>query len=89
VKVIPIYGITKEKDTFEHLLQVLNEYKMPLNKLVSVTTNSSPSMVGKNNGLIVLIEEEKHKINSNEVITYHCMVCDIEISKRDFSIFVF
>jgi hypothetical protein len=74
VKVIPIYGITKGKDIFEHLLQVLNEYKMPLNKLVSVTTNSSPSMVGKNNGLIALIKEEKHKINSNEVITYHCII---------------
>jgi hypothetical protein len=74
MKVIPIYGTTKGKDIFEHLLQVLNEYQMSLNKLVSVTTDGCPSMFGKNNGLIALIKQEKHKINSNEIINYHCII---------------
>jgi hypothetical protein len=31
-------------------------------------------MIGKNNGLIALIKQDKHKINSNEIINYDCII---------------
>ncbi len=83
MKVISIYGTTEGKDIFEHLLRVLNEYQMPLNKLVSVTTDGCPSMVGKNNGLIALIKQEKQNQfkRNNQLSLYYtsgvivCKIC--------------
>jgi hypothetical protein len=41
LKLVSIYSTTKGIDIFEKLLLVLTDFKLPLNKLVSITTDGA------------------------------------------------
>lgn len=75
LKVSSIYGKTRGTDIYDNLKIVLNEYELPLNKLISVTTDGAPSMVGKNIDFVALIKEEMNKFNpNNKILNYHCII---------------
>ncbi len=75
LKISPIYGQIRGTDIYDNLKYVLNEYELPLNKLVSVITDGAPSMVGKNRGFVSIIKAEMERINpNNNLLNYHCII---------------
>jgi hypothetical protein len=75
LEISPIFGQTRGTDIYDNLKYVLNEYELPLNKLVSVTTDGAPSMVGKNRGFVLIIKAEMERINpNNKLLNYHCII---------------
>jgi hypothetical protein len=53
-KISPIYGQTRGTDIYDNLKYVLNEYELPLNKLVSVTTDGRHQWLAKTQDLFHL-----------------------------------
>lgn len=56
--IIIIKGHTRDCDFMDALKEFAKKYCIPVSKLISVYTDSCPSMVGANNGLISLMKGE-------------------------------
>ncbi|XP_029657345.1 general transcription factor II-I repeat domain-containing protein 2-like [Octopus sinensis] len=75
VKVIPIMGTVTGTDVFLHLMQLLTELNLPLSKLVGITTDGAPSMVGNKKGTITLLQNEMEKFGiEHNLVKIHCIV---------------
>ncbi|XP_029656044.1 general transcription factor II-I repeat domain-containing protein 2-like [Octopus sinensis] len=75
VKVIPIMGTVTGTDVFLHLMQLLIELNLPLSKLVGITTDGAPSMVGNKKGTITLLQNEMEKFGiEHNLVKIHCIV---------------
>ena len=70
---------TTGKDIFNHVIKILNQYELPLEKLAGLCTDGAPAMRGVRNGFTTLMKEhvlanidspETHK----EPMTYHCII---------------
>lgn len=47
LKLIPLKKSTKATDIFEEIKNIVNEFKLDIKKLTSITTDGAPAMVGK------------------------------------------
>jgi hypothetical protein len=66
---------TKGEDLFLKLFNLINDLKYDWKKLVSITSDGAPAMLGKENGLIALLKKKLIEININHnVINYHCII---------------
>ncbi|XP_029657689.1 general transcription factor II-I repeat domain-containing protein 2-like [Octopus sinensis] len=75
VKVIPIMGTVTGTDVFLHLMQLLTELNLSLSKLVGITTDGAPSMVGNKKGTITLVQNEMEKFGIEyNLVKIHCIV---------------
>ena len=75
LQLMPLKDTTTGKDILDAVLKCLEEFKLDLSKLVSVTTDGAPAMVGKNNGFVALLK--KHMVNigcENQLIKLHCII---------------
>ena len=54
---LPLKGHTRGEDTFQAFMNFANKTKLPLIKLISITTDGAPAMVGSSNGFIALCKQ--------------------------------
>ena len=56
MQLVPLKNTTTGKDIFEAVLLCLKEFKLDLSKLICVTTDGAPAMVGNKKGFVTLLE---------------------------------
>ena len=73
LSLIPMKVMTTGKDVLHALLPALNGFD--LSKLISVTTDSAPSMVGSTKGLSQLLIDHCHALGcAQEICKVHCLI---------------
>lgn len=73
-----LHGQTRGKDILEVVLDLVKEFELSLDKLVSVTTDGAPSMIGKNVGFVTLFKE----IVQHRIYTFHCIIHQQALSSK-------
>ncbi|XP_023214267.1 general transcription factor II-I repeat domain-containing protein 2-like, partial [Centruroides sculpturatus] len=74
LSIVPMKDTTKG-DLFRKIEECILKYSIDWKKLVNVTTDGSPSMIGKNIGLIKQIEDKISEIDPNhKIIPTHCII---------------
>jgi hypothetical protein len=61
---------TTGKEIFDVVYKTFNDYNIDISKIVSITTDGAPNMVGKNLGFVKLF---KDKIG-HAIIPFHCII---------------
>ena len=75
MELVPLKGTTTGADILRAVLPCLEENKLDLEKLVSVTTDGAPAMVGVRKGFVSLLEKHiKEAGFQNQVIKIHCII---------------
>ncbi|XP_078495358.1 general transcription factor II-I repeat domain-containing protein 2-like [Ciona intestinalis] len=67
-------GQTRGVDIFDAICSAFCHHNVDWNKLVGVTTDGAPSMVGKRSGCVALLKSKFNEITNKELITYHCII---------------
>ena len=71
----PLHGTTTGLDIFNAVLECLEENNLHLSKLVSVTTDGAPAMVGSKKGFVTLLENHiKSEGYGDKLIKLHCII---------------
>ena len=68
---LPLKEHTRGEDTFQAFINFANKTKLPLVKIISITTDGAPAMVGSSNGFIALCKQNNSFPN---FIYYHCTI---------------
>ena len=73
---MPLNDTTTGQDIFNAVLACLKEYKLDLAKLVSITTDGAPAMVGSKVGLTSKIKTELASMNidTKDSSVFHCII---------------
>ena len=75
VELVPIKGTTTGADILKALLQCTNRMSLDLSKLVSITTDRAPAMIGKNKGAVALLQKHLEDIGLNNKTTkIYCLI---------------
>ena len=75
LELVPLKSTTTGVDIFEAVKSSLEKFKLVPLKLVSVTTDGAPAMVGKNKGFVTLLEKTLIELgNQNNLIKLHCII---------------
>ena len=75
VQLVPLKGTTTGADILKDVLECLEENKLDLKKLVSVTKDGAPAMVGMRKGFVSLLEKHiKEAGFQNQIIKIHCII---------------
>ena len=77
--------ITTGQDLFESVENCLDRSGLPLHKLASITTDGAPALIGKNVGLIKLLNDKvkrEHPLHS--VMSFHCIIHQESLCKSVF-----
>ena len=71
-----MHETTRGEDLFQKLLQALNKFNLPLDKLCGVATDGTPTMVGKHKGVVSLLKKEmdSREIRHDRLVFFHCIV---------------
>lgn len=69
--ILPLKGQTRGQDVYTAFKSFINSRSFPIHKLVSITTDGAPAMVGKNVGFITLCKNDE-EIPS--FTSYHCII---------------
>ncbi|KAK7919095.1 hypothetical protein WMY93_010379 [Mugilogobius chulae] len=69
-----MHGRTTAKDLFEELSGSLERAGLPWNKLTGITTDGAPSMAGKKNGLVALVQRKLEEENARPALALHCII---------------
>ncbi|XP_036185460.1 uncharacterized protein LOC118667020 isoform X3 [Myotis myotis] len=67
---LPLRGQTCGEDIANAVIECIEKHHIPLDKIVSISTDGSKSMTGVRNGFVAILKE---KIN-HEILTYHCII---------------
>ena len=75
VKLIPMKNTTTGTDILKEILQCLEVQNLNLARLVSITTDGAPSMVGKHKGVVPLLQKQMqiHGID-NSIVKIQCLI---------------
>ena len=57
IELLPLKGTTTGADILKALLQCTSNMSLDLSKLVSVTTDGAPAMIGRNKGAVALLQK--------------------------------
>ena len=61
---------TTGKNICDIVVNMCNERKMDISKIVSVTTDDAPNMVGRNLGFVKLFTE----VVGHRILSFHCII---------------
>ncbi|CAK6438343.1 unnamed protein product [Pipistrellus nathusii] len=67
---LPLKGQTRGEDIANAVIECIEKHHIPIDKIVSVSTDGAESMTGVRNGFVAILKE---KI-SHEILTYHCIL---------------
>ncbi len=68
---LPLKGKTRGADVYQVFKSFVDKVSLPLQKLVSVTTDGAPSMIGSNVGFVALCKNDPA---FPQFISYHCII---------------
>lgn len=71
LSVLPLKGNTRGVDIYQAIKNHITEINLPLQKLVSITTDGAPSMIGSAVGFITLCKNDAEFPN---FFNYHCII---------------
>ena len=69
-----MHGKTTGRDIFNSVFELLQKYNLPLSILNSVATDGAPSMTGKNNGFVALLQQKLSEIHGSKIHHTHCII---------------
>ncbi|KAJ8044736.1 Zinc finger BED domain-containing protein 5 [Holothuria leucospilota] len=68
--ILPLKGHTRGEDIFNAFMAFVSKTKLPLFKLISITTDGGPAITGRTSGFIALCEESE----SFQDILNYCII---------------
>ncbi|KAM3860074.1 general transcription factor II-I repeat domain-containing protein 2A-like [Diretmus argenteus] len=74
LKVMPMDGRTTAQEIFRQLCNAITDAGLPWKRLVGLTTDGAPSMTGKRNGLVALVQRKLEEEGVEEAIALHCII---------------
>ncbi|XP_060845753.1 general transcription factor II-I repeat domain-containing protein 2A-like [Rhopalosiphum padi] len=70
--ILPLLGTTCGEDIYKTVIEYFEKYKLDMKKLILLTTDGAPSMIGNKKGFVQrLINNPKC---NNKIISYHCII---------------
>nr|XP_055065219.1 general transcription factor II-I repeat domain-containing protein 2A-like [Misgurnus anguillicaudatus] len=69
--ILPLKGHTRGEGIFNAFMGFVSETKLPLFKLISITTDGAPAMMGRTSGFIALCKESE---SFPDILNYHCII---------------
>ncbi|RVE60969.1 hypothetical protein OJAV_G00165900 [Oryzias javanicus] len=72
--VIPMHGQTTAKEIFHQLCYAIENAGLPWKSFVGITTDGAPSMTGRKNGLVALVQKKLEEEGVEEAIALHCII---------------
>ena len=69
--ILPFKGHTRGEDIFNAFMGFVNETKLPLFKLISITTDGAPAMIGGTSRFVALCKESE---SFPDILNYHCII---------------
>lgn len=69
--ILPLKAHTRGEDIFNAFMGFVTETKLPLFKLISITTDGAPAMIGRTNGFIALCKASE---SFPDILNYHCII---------------
>ncbi|KAL0148361.1 hypothetical protein M9458_056341 [Cirrhinus mrigala] len=70
----PMRCRTTAKDIFQQLADAIERAGLPCNRLVGITTDGAPSMTGKKNGLVALVQRKLEEEHADPAVVLHCII---------------
>ena len=71
LKFIPLKGHTTGLELFSHLKNLISSEKIPISKMVGLTTDGAPAMVGCDKGFVALCHKDE---SFPQFLSYHCII---------------
>lgn len=78
----PMNGLTTAKDIFHQLCDVIERTGLAWNRLVGITTDGAPSMTGRKNGLVALVQRKLEEENADPAVALHCIIHQQALSSK-------
>ncbi|XP_077067685.1 general transcription factor II-I repeat domain-containing protein 2-like [Siphateles boraxobius] len=72
--VIPMHGQTTAQEIFRQLCGAIEDAGLPWKRFTGITTDGAPSMTGRKNGLVALVQRKLEEENVEEAIALHCII---------------
>ncbi|XP_042589393.1 general transcription factor II-I repeat domain-containing protein 2-like [Cyprinus carpio] len=72
--VIPMHGQTTAQEIFRLLCGAIEDAGLPWKRFAGITTDGAPSMTGRKNGLVALVQRKLEEENVEEAIALHCII---------------
>ena len=72
--VIPMHGQTTTQEIFHQLCDAIVDAGLPWKRLAGITTDGAPSMTGRRNGLVALVQRKLEEEGVEEAIALHCII---------------
>ncbi|XP_074513446.1 general transcription factor II-I repeat domain-containing protein 2A-like [Sebastes fasciatus] len=72
--VIPMHGQTTAQEIFRQLCDAIVDAGLPWKRFVGITTDGAPSMTGRKNGLVALVQRKLEEEGVEEAIALHCII---------------
>ena len=72
--IIPMYDHTTGQEVFRQLCDAIVNAGLPWKRLAGITTDGAPSMKGRENGLVTLVQRKLEKEGAEEAIALHCII---------------
>ncbi|XP_071060599.1 general transcription factor II-I repeat domain-containing protein 2A-like [Pseudochaenichthys georgianus] len=70
----PMHGQTTAQEIFQQLCDAIADIGLPWKRFVGITTNGAPSMTGRKNGLVALVQRKLEEEGVEEAIALHCII---------------
>lgn len=75
LELVPMHNTCTGQDIFNCVFETLKKYNLPLSKLTSVATDGAPSMTGKNNGFVTLLQKKQSEtFDKSKIHHTHCII---------------
>lgn len=75
-------GNTTGSEILKSVKELCNSSNLDLDKLVSITTDGAPSMIGVRNGMVSLLKEHLGE-RDKELINYHCIIHQEQLCAKE------
>lgn len=72
--VIPMYGQTTAQEIFRQLCDAIVNAGLPWKRFVGITTDGAPSMTGRKNGLVALVQRKLEEEGVEKAIALNCII---------------
>ncbi|KAL6466892.1 hypothetical protein MHYP_G00246960 [Metynnis hypsauchen] len=70
----PMHGQTTAQEIFHQLCDAIENAGLPWKRFVGITTDGAPSMTGRKNGLVALVQKKMEEENVEEAIALHYII---------------
>lgn len=67
-------GRTTANEIFRQLSDAIDRAGLPWHALAGITTDGAPSMIGKKNGLVALVQRKMEEQNAEQPVALHCII---------------